>query len=102
MDARAEPGLPAVAATEGVHVGLGRLDHRAFGLALAAHPHLGQVTAGPALVDPEVASAPGRPLVHEVIPVDVADMPLAAGAHETDWHDRLRLLVVVDELALRQ
>jgi hypothetical protein len=51
-DARSEPGLPAIAAAEGVHIGLGRFDDRAFRLAFAADPHLGQVAAGPAFVDP--------------------------------------------------
>ena len=39
--------------------------------------------------------------VDEVVPVDVADMPVAAGPHEPDRDDRLCFLVVVDELALR-
>ena len=99
VDARPEPGLPAVAMPEGVHLGLGRLDHRPLGLAFAAHPDLGQVAAGPPFVDPERRG--GRsvvPLVDEVVPVDVADMALAAGPDEADRDDRLGLLVVVENL----
>jgi hypothetical protein len=101
-DARPEPGLPAVATAKGMHLGLGRLDHLTLGLALATNPYLGKVAACPAFVDPEVASAGRRSLMDEVIPVDIPDMPFTAGPHEADRDDRLRFLVVVDELALRQ
>ena len=83
-----------------------RLRHAALGLAaFAANPDLGQVAAGPPLVDPQLAPL-GRAVtlaaVDEIVPVDVPDMAVAAGPHEADRDDRPLLLVPVEELPVRQ
>jgi hypothetical protein len=70
--------------------------------ALAADVHLGDVATGAALLDPELPAALRGPFVDEAIPVDVADVPLAAGADKAERHDRVLLPVLVDELALGQ
>src|SRR5262249_55688078 len=97
---RPQPGPAAVAVPQRPRNGRA---HQGTGLAtLAEDENLRDVAAGAALIHPELAAALRVALVDEAIPVDVADVALAAGADEADRNDRALALVVVDELALAQ
>jgi len=97
---RTEPKPRTIAMTESIRWQLDRVDDRALGLAaLATDPDLGEITASPSFIDPEGTTAVCSSTVGEGIPVDVADVALLACPHETDRHDGLRFLVLIDELA---
>src|SRR5262249_23180902 len=70
--------------------------------AFAADVDVGNVAARAVLLDPKLPSALRVPLVGEAVPVDVADVPLAAGADEAVRHAWVLLAVLVDVLALGQ
>ena len=86
---------------QGIRWQLDRVDDRALGFAaLAPDPDLGEISAGPSFVDPEGTTTGRSSTVGECVPVDVADVALLACPDETDRHDGLRFLLLVDELAL--
>src|SRR5208337_1162378 len=68
------------------------------------HSHRTQTSERSPLVprssDPEGSTAGRSSAVGEGVPVDVADVALLACPDETDRHDGLRFLLLVDELAL--
>src|SRR5271157_4015759 len=95
-----EPEPRTIAMPEGICWQLDRVDDRALGLAaLAPDPDLGEISASPSFVDPEGTTAGRSSAVGEGVPVDVADVALFACPDETDRHDGLRFLVLIDELA---
>src|SRR5208337_4967756 len=96
---RTEPEPRTIAMPEGICWQLDRVDDRALGLAaLATDRDHREVSARPSFVDPERTTAGRSSAVGEGVPVDVADVALLACPDETDRHDGLRFLLLVDEL----
>src|SRR5271165_6324026 len=97
---RTEPEARTIAVPQGIRWQLDRVDDRALGLAaLAPDPDLGEISASPSFVDPKGTTAGRSSAMGEGVPVDVADVALLACPDETDRHDGLRFLLLVDEHA---
>jgi hypothetical protein len=79
-----------------------RKTHRALGATFTHDQNLIKVATRPAFFKPKVTGAFPGIAVHERLPVDVADMPSAAGPHKADRHNWLAPLELIDERAAGQ
>jgi hypothetical protein len=106
LGVRPEPGTRAIAQPKRTLLLKRGLGHAAVGMAaLAANPDLGKITTRPPLVDPQLPTlsrAIALTAVHEIIPVNVPNVAVAAGAHEPDRHDGSLLSVPVEKPSLGQ
>ena len=86
---RSEPGPGAAAVAERLEAEVGRLVQSAAAPALAPHAQVGEIAAGAALEQPQLAVAGVAVLVNVAAPVEILDMAARAGADESGRNDLL-------------